>query len=118
MTARLFALHEKTGHVHGTRVLCGTGRHERVLERMREHEGEGGPFVAPAQKASFPFVNTPSRVHTLPCKKPPPGKGTAAFQQRRTVFFRKNRYFQRLLYLTDRPSVRSTSLLTRASISS
>ena len=66
------------------------------------------------------------QIHILELKKLPPESHAKSrrpqgdsgfFNSAERPFPRKN-YFQRLLYLTERPSVRSTSRLTRASISS
>lgn len=89
MMARPFAARPTARHDGYSRPVRSTGRHERVLGRKGEHEGEGGPFVAPAQRASFPLVNTSSRVHVLPCQKPPSPRGQRLFQQRRATFSQK-----------------------------
>ena len=65
---------------------------------------------------------SPSSTHLPACmschaKSRRPQGDSGFFNSAERPFPRKN-YFQRLLYLTERPSVRSTSRLTRASISS
>ncbi len=99
------------------RPVRSTGRHERVLGRKGKHEGEGGPFVAPAKRISFPLVTISPVLHLAMQKAAVPQGDSGFFNSAGPSFPREN-YFQRLLYLTERPSVRSTSRLTRASISS